>query len=179
MRAEHMHPSNLVIPAQEFQQYSGPVNALYIFGKSPDRSTFTPFVIESFGVSMGSPIIQALYFEYLRNRTGFDSNASFGNYFSAGGAVSLRDEEKERILSAIRGVEGHRAGLKVAEPESALKSLDENIRKTLKENTLETLHETIDYSKFMKYSPKLFLTRLHGAAVRERKERANRFWELY
>lgn len=68
------------------------------------RSSFTPFLIDSFRAAKGSIFHQLVYCDWIRVNTGFNYRVSVNNFLEAGGWSCLTDIEKTFFLKAHQRV---------------------------------------------------------------------------
>lgn len=76
-------------------------------GDTVTRGNFVQFIIWSFAISRGTPQGQASAMEWVRQHEDFDYLQSGENFNLAGGIACLSEEEKQTLLTSIKGVRKH------------------------------------------------------------------------
>lgn len=79
----------------------------YQQGDRINRANFIPYLISSFGFSLGVPQAQQEYLRWKEIHEGFDWSDSIKNFFEAGGIDITTDSERGMIINRFRQVERH------------------------------------------------------------------------
>jgi hypothetical protein len=91
------------------------------------RNNFASMMVTSFYVSVGSIFRQETFLKWIQAKNGFNYDATFRNFFSAGGWKQLSDVEKKSINKTFISIEKHTK-------EGVVWEFESNPEKAVKEN---------------------------------------------
>ncbi|MEI7709718.1 MAG: hypothetical protein WCI76_03310 [bacterium] len=126
-------------------------------GDKISRNNFTNFLILSFAVSMGQPVLQVAFMAWLKLKFGFDYSQTLINFDKSGNWDGLEEIERESFLEAFSRVSAHKGkGTQTVLIKKELKSLcnpnrvsDESIQE---EYSLDILKKINNFSEFMTFA---------------------------
>lgn len=78
----------------------------YVFPEIPSRENFASLLMKSFAFSGGDVVKQAVYFQWISNKTGFDSENTLANFKFLGWGF-LTNTERQQFLDSFISVKGH------------------------------------------------------------------------